>query len=83
MQGSVRAMGNYNKYPEPHDVAKAALRAFTSARPQPRYIVVPVDGPAAVTIRKAMDEPEQLNPGHNNREALVKMLDEALAKVAK
>jgi len=86
MQGFVRAMGNYDNYPEPDDVAKAALHAFTSAKPQPRYMVVPAAGQAAVTIRKAMDELVQLNHGHQfsyDREALVKMLDEALAKVAK
>ena len=86
MQGFVRAMGNYDNYPEPDDVAKAALHAFTSVKPQPRYMVVPAAGQAAVTIRKAMDELVQLNHGHQftyDREALVKMLDEALAKVAK
>ena len=86
MQGFVRAMGNYDNYPEPDDVAKAALHAFTSVKPQPRYMVVPAAGQAGVTIRKAMDELVQLNHGHQfsyDREALVKMLDEALAKVAK
>ncbi len=86
MQGFVRAMGNYDNYPEPDDVAKAALHAFTSTKPQPRYMVVPTAGQAAVTIRKAMDELVQLNYGQQfsyDRETLVKMLDEALAKVAK
>lgn len=86
MQGFVRAMGNYDNYPEPDDVAKAALHAVTSAKPQPRYMVVPAAGQAAVTIRKAMDELVQLNYGQQfsyDRETLVKMLDEALAKVAK
>lgn len=86
MQGFVRAMGNYDSYPEPDDVAKAALHALTSAKPQPRYMVVPAAGQALVTIRKAMDELVQLNYGQQfsyDREALVKMLDEALAKVAK
>ena len=39
---------------------------------------------AEVTIRKAMDELVQLNQGHKfsyDRETLIKMLDEALAKV--
>ena len=84
MQGFVRAMGNYYNYPEPYDVARAALHAFTSPRPQARYMVVPAPGQALSTIRKAMEEMVQLNHGHQfsiPRDSLVKMLDEAIARV--
>jgi NAD(P)-dependent dehydrogenase (short-subunit alcohol dehydrogenase family) len=84
MQGFVRAMGNYYNYPEPDDVARAALHAFTSPKPQARYMVVPAAGQALSTIRKAMDELVQLNHGHQfsiPRDSLVKMLDEATARV--
>lgn len=80
----VRAMGNYDTYPAPDSVASAALHAFTSATPRPRYMVVPAANQALVTIRKAMDEMVQLNQGHQfsyDRDALVKMLDEALARL--
>ena len=84
MQGFVRAMGNYYNYPEPYDVARAALHAFTSPKPQARYMVVPAAGQALVTIRKAMEEMVQLNHGHQfsiPRDSLVKMLDETIARV--
>jgi NAD(P)-dependent dehydrogenase (short-subunit alcohol dehydrogenase family) len=84
IQGLVRAMGNYYNYPEPDDVARAALHAFTSPKPQARYMVVPAAGQALVTVRKAMEETVQLNHGHQfsiPRDSLVKMLDEAMARV--
>jgi NAD(P)-dependent dehydrogenase (short-subunit alcohol dehydrogenase family) len=84
MQNFVRAMGNYDSYPQPDSVASAALHAFTAPQPRPRYMVVPAANQAAVTVRKAMEEMVQLNHGHQfsyDREALIKMLDEALARV--
>ena len=78
------AMGNYDNYPEPDDVAAAALHALFDPNPKMRYMVVPAVRQAEVTIRKAIEELVQLNQGHKftyDREALIKMLDEALAKV--
>ncbi|MEX2282928.1 MAG: SDR family NAD(P)-dependent oxidoreductase [Gemmatimonadota bacterium] len=80
----VAAMGNYDSYPEPDDVAAAALHALFDPNPKMRYMVVPVARQAEVTIRKAIDELVQLNQGHKfsyDRETLIKMLDEALARV--
>jgi NAD(P)-dependent dehydrogenase (short-subunit alcohol dehydrogenase family) len=80
----VAAMGNYDSYPEPDDVAAAALHALFDANPKMRYMVVPAARQAEVTIRKAIEELVQLNQGHKfsyDREALVRMLDEALARV--
>ena len=80
----VAAMGNYDNYPEPDDVAAAALHALFDPNPKMRYMVVPAARQAEVTIRKAIEEVVQLNQSHKfsyDREALVKMLDEALARV--
>ncbi len=78
------AMGNYDNYPEPDAVAKAALDALRSPTPQKRYMVVPQARQGESTIRKALDELVELNEGHQftyERDTLVKMLDEALAKL--
>lgn len=84
MQNFVRAMSNYDNYPAPDSVAAAAVHAFTAPQPRVRYMVVPAANQAAVTIRKAIEELVQLNHGHPfsyDRDALVKMLDEALARM--
>jgi NAD(P)-dependent dehydrogenase (short-subunit alcohol dehydrogenase family) len=84
MANFARNMNNYDSYPAPDSVAAAALHAFTAAVPRPRYMVVPADNQALVTIRKAMDELVQLNQGHQftrTRDDLVRLLDEALARL--
>ena len=53
-----------------------------SLNPKRRYMVVPNDREAEVTIKKQMSQLVQLNEGQPytyDREALIKMLDEALA----
>lgn len=80
----VAAMGNYDDYPEPDDVAAAALHALSDPAPRMRYMVVATQRQAEVTIRKAIEEIVQLNQSHNfsyDREALIRMLDEALARI--
>jgi NAD(P)-dependent dehydrogenase (short-subunit alcohol dehydrogenase family) len=80
----VAAMGNYDNYPEPDDVAAAALHGLFDANPRMRYMVVPAAGQALVTVRKAIEEAVQLNQGHKfsiPRDSLVKILDEAIARV--
>ena len=84
MRNMVTAMGRYETYPEPTEVAAAAVHALSSPNPQMRYMIVPVARQGEVTVRKAIEELVQLNQGHPftyDREALVKMLDEALAKL--
>jgi hypothetical protein len=76
----VAAMGNYDNYPEPDDVAAAALHALFDPNPKMRYMVVPAARQAEVTIRKAIDELVQGHRFSYDRDALVKMLDEALAR---
>ena len=56
---------------------------MSNADPKARYLVVPVQNQAAIVFRKLMDEIVQLNDGHKfsyDRDALVKMLDDALAR---
>jgi NAD(P)-dependent dehydrogenase (short-subunit alcohol dehydrogenase family) len=67
---------------DPIAVAEAALHAMFDAEPKRRYMVVPNERQADITIRKAIEEMVQLNQGQPysyDREALVRMLDEALA----
>jgi NAD(P)-dependent dehydrogenase (short-subunit alcohol dehydrogenase family) len=72
-----------SKYPEPDAVAKAVQHALFDPNPKRRYMVVPAQLEAEWTIKKAIEELVQLNQGHEHsydRDALVEMLDAALAK---
>jgi NAD(P)-dependent dehydrogenase (short-subunit alcohol dehydrogenase family) len=72
-----------SKYKAPDEVAAAVERALFEANPKRRYMVVPELREAEVTIRKQIEQLVQLNEDHPftyDREALIKMLDEALAK---
>jgi NAD(P)-dependent dehydrogenase (short-subunit alcohol dehydrogenase family) len=74
-----------SQYDEPDAVAAAALAFFTSDAPRRRYMVVPNQTEAEMTIRGALAELVQLNTGHAfayDRDELVAMLDRALADVA-
>ena len=69
---------------DPIAVAKAVEHALFDDQPKMRYMVVPVQGEAEITIRKAMEEMVQLNQDHPfsyDRDTLVKMLDETLDSV--
>jgi len=73
-----------SKYPEPDDVAAAVASFLVDANPKRRYLVVPVQREAEITIRKALQETVQLNqqqPFTYDRKALVEMLDAELAAV--
>jgi hypothetical protein len=51
--------------------------------PKRRYMVVPEQREAEITIRKQIEQLVQLNEGHPytyDRDALVRMLDEALVQ---
>ncbi len=72
-----------SQYEEPDDVALAALDFLSSDSPKRRYMVVPNQFEAAITIRQALTELVQLNEGHAfsySRDELVQMLDQALAE---
>ncbi len=72
-----------SKYKKPDEVAAATELALFDATPKRRYMVVPEQREAEITIRKQIEQLVQLNEGHPytyDRDALVKMLDEALAQ---
>ena len=67
-------------------MAEAFLHALTDEHPKRRYMVVPEQREAEITIKAAIARVVQLNEGQPytyDREALIKMLDEALAASAK
>ena len=71
-----------SQFPEPDEVAMAVLHFMSSDTPKRRYLVVPNQREAEVTIRKAVQELVQLNQDHPfsySRDELIRMLDEALA----
>ena len=72
-----------SQYQEPDDVALAALDFLTSESPKRRYMVVPNQFEAEITIRQALQEMVQLNQDHQfsySRDELVEMLDQALGE---
>ena len=61
----------------------AVEQALIEPNPKRRYLVVPTQDEAEITIRKQIEQLVQLNEGQPysyDRAALVKMLDEALAQ---
>jgi NAD(P)-dependent dehydrogenase (short-subunit alcohol dehydrogenase family) len=72
-----------SKHKQPDEVAIAAEQALFEANPKRRYLVVPQQLGAERTLRKQIEQLVQLNEGQPytyERDALVKMLDEALAQ---
>jgi NAD(P)-dependent dehydrogenase (short-subunit alcohol dehydrogenase family) len=71
------------KYKEPVEVAAAVELALFEPKPKRRYMVTPDQREAEHTIRKQIEQLVQLNedqPYSYDRDALLKMLDEALAQ---
>jgi NAD(P)-dependent dehydrogenase (short-subunit alcohol dehydrogenase family) len=69
---------------DPIAVAEAVHHALFSDRPKMRYMVVPNQRQAEITIRKQIQELVELNQDHAHsydRDQLVAMLDEALAEL--
>ena len=67
---------------EPDEVSAALLEFLADDNPKRRYMVVPNERQAEITIRKAISEMTQLNERQTytySRDELVGMLDEALA----
>ena len=83
---AVRATGfaaDRSNYKQPNEVAAAVEQALSEPEPKRRYMVVPNQEEAELTIRKQIEQLVQLNEGQPytyDRTTLVKMLDEALAK---
>ena len=82
LKGMFSGPEDRSQYKEPDEVAEAVLHALFNENPKRRYMVVPNQREAEITIRKAIEELVQLNEGHTytyDRARLVAMLDEALA----
>jgi NAD(P)-dependent dehydrogenase (short-subunit alcohol dehydrogenase family) len=80
--GTTNRLADRSKYKEPDEVAEAVLRALSDPNPQRRYMVVPTQAEAELTIKKQIEELVQLNgnqPYSYDRKALIEMLDAALA----
>lgn len=72
-----------SNFKPPDEVATAVEQALFEPNPKRRYMVVPDQGEAERTIKKQIEQLVQLNEGQPytyDREALVKMLDAALAQ---
>jgi NAD(P)-dependent dehydrogenase (short-subunit alcohol dehydrogenase family) len=68
-------------FKEPDEVSAAFMHFLFDDNPKRRYMVVPNEGEAEVTIRKAISELAQLNERQEytySRDQLIKMLDEAM-----
>ena len=75
-----------SEFEEPDEVAEAFLHAMTDAAPRRRYLVVPNQREAELTIRAAIARVVQLNdaqPYAYDRDELIALLDEALAATAR
>jgi NAD(P)-dependent dehydrogenase (short-subunit alcohol dehydrogenase family) len=69
---------------DPDEVADAVHDALFAENPKRRYMVVPNDNEAEITIRQIMKEMVELNqdqPYTYDRETLIKMLDETISAV--
>lgn len=82
-RSALATLGRFDENPPPDAVADAVFDALSSASPKHRYLVVPAANQAAIVLRQLMDEIVQLNanqPYAVDRDALVRMLDDALAR---
>ena len=72
-------------YKPPHEVAEAVYQFFTTDEPLRRYMVVPAEDEANLTINQIIRELVQLNEGQAysySRDELIEMLDAAMAPSA-
>jgi len=80
--GKDNRMADRSKYKKPDEVAAAVELALFEATPKRRYMVVADPREGEITIRKQIEQLVQLNEGQPytyDRDALVRMLDDALA----
>lgn len=81
LRGMFSGPADRSQYKEPDEVAEAVLDFMSDENPKRRYMVVPNQREAEITIRQAIAELVQLNERHvysYDRESLIAMLDEAL-----
>ncbi|MFT7670644.1 MAG: NAD(P)-dependent dehydrogenase (short-subunit alcohol dehydrogenase family) [Planctomycetota bacterium] len=75
-----------SEHKDPDEVADAFLRFLTDDKPQRRYMVVPNQSEADMTVKAALSRFVELNahqPYSYDREGLIELLDEALANLEK
>ena len=84
MDQSVNWLSRFeNDQGDPTEVAAAAMKALFDDDPKPRYLTVPTQEQAYWTINRAIERLVEQNHDHKysyDREALIDMLDAALAK---
>jgi NAD(P)-dependent dehydrogenase (short-subunit alcohol dehydrogenase family) len=71
---------------DPNEVAEVVMQALFDENPKPRYLIVPNLEQAEWTINRAIERLVEQNNDHKysyDREALIEMLDKAMAKPAK
>jgi NAD(P)-dependent dehydrogenase (short-subunit alcohol dehydrogenase family) len=81
-EGVANSRADRSKYKEPDEVAAAVAQALSEATPRRRYMVVPTQQEAEITIRKQIEQLVQLNEGQPytyDRDELTRMLESALA----
>lgn len=69
------------QYKDPDEVARAALHALFDDDPKPRYLVVPNQEEARLTISEVINDLVELNERHPysySREQLIEMIDAAM-----
>ena len=82
-QGLDPALGDRTRFKEPDEVAGAVENALSAAQPKRRYMVVPNEQEAELTIHKQIEQLVQLNeaqPYTYDRKRLIEMLDAALSR---
>ncbi len=82
MDRMMARVGEADDQKDPDEVAQAVHHALFDENPKMRYMVVPYERQAEITIAKAIQEMVELNerqPYTYDRDRLVKMVDEALA----
>ena len=82
MEGFIERASDRPKDKEPDEVSTAFLHALFDPDPKRRYMVVPNEEQAEITIKKAIEELAQLNERQQysyDRDALIAMLDAAMA----
>lgn len=84
MDSSINWLSRFeNDQGDPREVAATVMKAMFDDNPKPRYLIVPTQEQAYWTINRAIERMVEQNHDHKfsyDREALIEMLDAALAK---
>jgi NAD(P)-dependent dehydrogenase (short-subunit alcohol dehydrogenase family) len=87
MDGSVNWLNAFEKNSgDPAEVAEVVMKSLFDDNPKPRYLIVPNEQQAHWTINRAIERVVEQNHDQKfsyDRDALIEMLDAAIAKQAK